>query len=310
MAMVLTFAANLPVVKVGRIAGQFAKPRSDDSETRDGVTLPSYRGDNHQRRGVHAAEPRARSRAPDARLFPGGGDAQSAARVRDGRLCRSAHVPSVGSGLHREHRRPATALCRHRRHDLPKRSDFMRSLPLARCGQTCRNCAIDFYFSHEALLLGYEAALTRIDSITGDWYATAAHMLWIGDRTRQPDGAHVEFCRGIKNPLGLKCGPSMSEDDFRKLVADPQSRQQGGPPDPDLPLRRGQGCGETAAAHPRGEARRRQCRVVLRSDARQHHQIGHRLQDAAVRPHPEGGEDLLRRASRRRHLSPAACISR
>ena len=129
---------------------------------------------------------------------------------------------------------------RARRSASPKRSISWR--PAASRRRPCRRCATtDFYTSHEALLLGYEQALTRIDSTTGDWYDTSAHMLWIGDRTRQPDGAHVEFCRGIKNPLGLKCGPSMSEDELLRLVADPQSREQARPPDADLPLRRRQG---------------------------------------------------------------------
>jgi 3-deoxy-7-phosphoheptulonate synthase len=97
-------------------------------------------------------------------------------------------------------------------------TDFLRTFSLADAVKH-QTTSVSFYFSHEALLLAYEEALTRKDSITGEPYATSGHMLWIGDRTRQPDGAHIEFCRGIKNPLGLKCGPSMNEDDFRKLVS-------------------------------------------------------------------------------------------
>ena len=130
----------------------------------------------------------------------------------------------------------------------------------------------DFYTSHEALLLGYEEALTRVDSTTGDWYATSGHMLWIGDRTRQPDHAHVEYARGIKNPIGLKCGPSLTPDDLLQLDRHAQPGQRAGPPDADLPLRRRQGRRAPAAADPRGEARGPHGRVVVRSDARQHDQ--------------------------------------
>ena len=100
----------------------------------------------------------------------------------------------------------------------------------------------DFFTSHEALLLGYEQAMTRIDSTSGDWYATSGHMIWVGDRTRQPDHAHVEFCRGVKNPLGLKCGPSLTPDELLAADRHPQSGERGGPADADLPLRRRTRC--------------------------------------------------------------------
>ena len=109
----------------------------------------------------------------------------------------------------------------------------------------------EFYTSHEALLLGYEQALTRIDSTSGDWYDTSAHMLWIGDRTRQLDGAHVEFCRGIKNPIGLKCGPGLEADDLLRLIDAAQPGQRGRPPDADRPFRRRQGGRQAAAPDPR-----------------------------------------------------------
>ena len=216
MAVVLTYAAAMPVVKVGRIAGQFAKPRSDDTETRDGVTLPSYRGDI-----VNAMEfsPEARANDPQ-RLMQA--YAQAAATLN---LLR-AFASGGYADLHNVHRwtlgfiagSPSSERYRALAGRISETLEFMEA-----CGITPASGpqlpTTDFYTSHEALLLGYEQALTRIDSTSGDWYDTSAHMLWIGDRTRQPDGAHVEFCRGVKNPLGLKCGPSMEEDDLLRLAA-------------------------------------------------------------------------------------------
>ena len=216
MAVVLTFAACLPVVKVGRIAGQFAKPRSDDFETRDGVTLPSYRGDN-----VNGQDFTAEARAPDpARLMRA--YSQSAATLN---LLRSLAQGGYAD-LHNVHRwtlgfiagSPAGEQYKMLAQRISETLDFMVA-----CSITPESVAqlrtTDFYTSHEALLLGYEEAMTRADSTTGDWYDTSAHMIWIGDRTRQLDGAHVEFCRGVKNPIGLKCGPSMSESDLLTLIA-------------------------------------------------------------------------------------------
>ena len=216
MAVVLTYAASMPVVKVGRIAGQFAKPRSDDNETQNGVTLPSYRGDI-----VNAQPFDAESRVPDPnrllqayaqsastlnllRAFASGGyaDLQNVHRWTLGFIAGNA----AGERYKALAERIGDAL------------DFMEA-----CGITPQSVpqlrATEFYTSHEALLLGYEQALTRIDSTTGDWYDTSAHMVWIGDRTRQLDGAHIEFCRGIKNPIGLKCGPSLDEEDLLRLIA-------------------------------------------------------------------------------------------
>jgi 3-deoxy-7-phosphoheptulonate synthase len=216
MAVVLTYAAAMPVVKVGRIAGQFAKPRSDDTETRDGVTLPSYRGDI-----VNAMEFTAEARANDPqRLMQA--YAQAAATLN---LLR-AFASGGYADLHNVHRwtlgfiagSPSSERYRALAGRISETLEFMEA-----CGVTPASVpqlrTTDFYTSHEALLLGYEQALTRIDSTSGDWYDTSAHMLWIGDRTRQPDGAHVEFCRGVKNPLGLKCGPGMEEDDLLRLAA-------------------------------------------------------------------------------------------
>jgi 3-deoxy-7-phosphoheptulonate synthase len=216
MATVLTFAADLPVVKIGRIAGQFAKPRSDDNETRGGQTLPSYRGDI-----INGEEFTEAARHPDpARMLRAYFQAASTANL----------VRAFATGGYADLSRARHwYLDDHHHSDLLQRYEalvdriaegvgFLRTFSLADA-VAARTSKVDFYFSHEALLLPYEEALTRQDSITGDWYDTSAHMIWIGDRTRQPDGAHIEFCRGIKNPIGLKCGPSMSEDDLVRLVA-------------------------------------------------------------------------------------------
>ena len=216
MAMVLTFAVNLPVVKVGRIAGQFAKPRSDDFETRDGVTLPSYRGDI-----INGEEFTAADRLPDPeRMLRAYFQAAATANLM--RAFAAGGYADLSRARH-------WYLDDHNHPDLLQRylaivdkieegTDFLKTFSLADAVKH-QTAGVSFYFSHEALLLPYEESLTRKDSITGDTYATSGHMLWIGDRTRQPDGAHVEFCRGIKNPLGLKCGPSISEDDLLKLIA-------------------------------------------------------------------------------------------
>ena len=215
MAIILTFAGGLPVVKVGRIAGQFAKPRSDDFETRDGITLPSYRGDN-----VNGQDFTAASRTPDpARLMQA--YAQSAATLN---LLR-AFAQGGYADLHNVMRwtlgfiagSPAGDMYKQLAQRIFETLEFMNA-----CGITPESVpqlrGTDFYTSHEALLLGYEQAMTRIDSTSGDWYDTSAHMIWIGDRTRQVDGAHVEFCRGVKNPIGIKCGPAMGEDELVGLL--------------------------------------------------------------------------------------------
>jgi 3-deoxy-7-phosphoheptulonate synthase len=216
MAVVLTFAAGVPVVKVGRIAGQFAKPRSEDTETRDGMTLPSYRGDN-----INDAAFTAEARRPDPdRLFTA--YSQSAATLN---LLR-AFAQGGYADLHNVHRWMlgfvADSPASEQYQDLARRISESLAFMDA-CGITSANVpqvrGTDFYTSHEALHLPYEQAMTRIDSTSGDWYDTSAHMLWIGDRTRQADGAHIEFARGIKNPIGLKCGPSMREEDLLRLIS-------------------------------------------------------------------------------------------
>ncbi len=171
---------------------------------------------------------------------------------------------------------------------------------MAACGLTSETTPqireTDLFTSHEALLLPYEQALTRIDSTSGDWYDCSAHMLWIGDRTRQADGAHVEFLRGVKNPIGLKCGPSLDADDLLRLIDILNPENEPG----RLTLIARMGADKVEAKLPplirAVEREGPQGGVVLRSDARQHHHLLDRLQDARGRPHPERGERLLRRA--------------
>ncbi|MGX5800006.1 class II 3-deoxy-7-phosphoheptulonate synthase [Bradyrhizobium sp. Arg314] len=215
MSVVLTFAGAQPVVKVGRVAGQFAKPRSSDNETKAGVTLPSYRGDI-----INGIEFDAKSRIPDpARQEMA--YRQSAATLN---LLR-AFAQGGYASLENVHRwmlgfvadSPQGEKYESLANRITETMDFMRAVGIT--SET--NFALretDFYTSHEALLLGYEEALTRVDSTSGDWYATSGHMIWIGDRTRQPDHAHIEYCRGIKNPLGLKCGPSLTPDGLMELI--------------------------------------------------------------------------------------------
>ena len=213
MAVVLTFGAAVPVVKLGRMAGQFAKPRSSDTETRDGVTLPSYRGDI-----INAPEFTPEARVPD----PGRMEfayLQSAATLN---LLR-AFATGGYADLHQVHRwnlgfvqrSPLADRYADLAHRIDETLNFMSACGMAELREVRET---DFYTSHEALLLPYEQALTRVDSTTGDWYACSAHFLWIGDRTRQPDGAHVEFLRGVKNPIGMKVGPSMDADELVRLT--------------------------------------------------------------------------------------------
>jgi len=215
MAVVLTYAAASPVVKVGRIAGQFAKPRSSATETQGDVELPSYRGDI-----VNDIEFDAEHRVPDpTRQLKA--YRQSAATLNllrafaQGGFANLEHVHQWMLGF--VENSPAGAHYREIADRIDETLAFMRA-----CGITPETApglrSTEFFTSHESLLLGYEQALTRIDSTSGDWYATSGHFLWIGDRTRQPDGAHVEFARGIQNPIGLKCGPSLDADGLLELI--------------------------------------------------------------------------------------------
>ena len=215
MAVVMTFAAACPIVKVGRLAGQFAKPRSAPTEAMDGTELPSYRGDI-----VNGMEFTPEARVPDpSRLVQGYN--QSAATLN---LLR-AFAHGGYADLHRVHGWNLGFVSRTsqgaRYADLADRITEALGFMEA-CGITGESVPVmhevNFYTSHEALLLGFEEAMTRVDSTTGDWYDTSAHMLWIGDRTRQEDGAHVEFMRGISNPIGIKAGPSTDPDGLIRLI--------------------------------------------------------------------------------------------
>jgi len=220
MAVVMTFAAASPIVKIGRVAGQFAKPRSSDNETVDGVTLPAYRGDIINDIGFEA-----QGRAPDPRRQL---DAyrQSAATLNLLRAFASGGYANL-ENVHRwmlgfVHDSPQSERYQEIADHITQTLGFMRAIGLdADAHPEMRQT--DFYTSHEALLLGYEQAMTRIDSTTGEFYATSGHMLWVGDRTRQLGGAHIEYARGIRNPIGLKCGPSLQPDDLLRLcdVLDP-----------------------------------------------------------------------------------------
>ena len=215
MAVVLTFAGASPVVKVGRIAGQFAKPRTNPTEKINGVELPIYRGDI-----INDTEPTLAARTPDpSRQLEA--YRQSAATLN---LLR-AFAYGGYANLDNAHRwmlgfvkdSPQSGRYQELADRITQTLDFMRAIGLdpEEHEQLSRT---DFYTSHEALLLGFEQAMTRVDSTTGDHYATSGHMLWIGDRTRQFDHAHIEYCRGVRNPIGLKCGPSLKPDDLLRLI--------------------------------------------------------------------------------------------
>lgn len=215
MAVIMTYAGGKPVVKIGRMAGQYAKPRSSDTENVNGKDIFSYRGDM-----VNSPEPTEEARRPDPE-----------------RMVKGYYLAAATMNIMRAFTRGGYAAL-HRVHAW--NNEFVKNSPM---GQTYERLArhisqalnfmeviglstdipqlnqANFYTSHEALLLGYEEALTRQDSTTGDWYDCSAHMLWIGERTRQPDGAHVEFFRGVLNPIGVKVGPTYEIDDIKRLIA-------------------------------------------------------------------------------------------
>lgn len=215
MSVVLTFSGGCPVVKVGRIAGQFAKPRSADFEEVNGISLPSYRGDI-----INSSTFDEKSRTPKAKKLLKAYN-QSAATLN---LLR-AFARGGLADLNKVHEwnldfikdNSLGVKYEELANKISETLKFMRA-----CGITSENTEqlshTTLYTSHEALLLNYEEALTRKDSLTGDWYDCSAHMLWIGDRTRELDGAHLEYFRGIKNPIGCKVGPSMKEDELIRLI--------------------------------------------------------------------------------------------
>ena len=215
MAMVLTYGAKVPVIKVGRMAGQFAKPRSAPTETIDGVELPSYRGDIINDLAFTPA-----ARVPDpARMLQA--YTQAAATLNLLRAFSTGGYADVNQ-VHSWTLGFTEGEKAERYRELASRItdtlDFMKAAGVNR--DTAHTLStVEFYPSHEALLLEYEEALTRLDSTSGKWLAGSGHLIWIGDRTRQPDGAHVEFCSGVLNPIGLKCGPSMTPEDLKLLMA-------------------------------------------------------------------------------------------
>lgn len=214
MAVVLSYAGGKPVIKVGRMAGQYAKPRSSDTEVVDGVEIPSYRGDM-----VNDLAPTPEARIPDPQRMVKGYHLAAATMNITRAFTRGGYA-----ALHRVQAwnqefvkaspmgRSYERLARH----IDQALHFMKVIGLDT--DTPQLNQASFFTSHEALLLGYEEALTRQDSITGKWYDCSAHMIWIGDRTRQLDGAHVEFLRGVLNPLGLKVGPKHDVEEMKRLI--------------------------------------------------------------------------------------------
>ena len=214
MALILTSSASLPVVKVGRIAGQFSKPRSSPIEIKDGKELPTYLGDN-----INGIEFNAKARKPDAkRMFRAYSQAASTLNLlrafSQGGFAdlRKVHLWNLGF----VNKSQQGKMFKELEDKVSDALSFMEA-----CGITPesnrRLRTVNFYTSHEALLLPFEEAMTRIDSTTGEYHDTSAHFVWIGDRTRQPDGGHVEFCKGIKNPIGIKCGPSLKATELVQL---------------------------------------------------------------------------------------------
>jgi len=215
MAIVLTFGAGCPVIKVGRIAGQFAKPRSAPLEKQGEIELPSYRGDIIN--NIEFVED-LRIPDPERQIMAYRQSASTLNLLRafaQGGYANLDHVHKWNMGFVKESKQGEQYEQVANR--ISEALDFMDAVGI-NSNTTPELRSVDFYTSHESLLLGYEECLTRVDSTSGDWYDTSAHMLWIGDRTRQPDGAHIEFVRGIKNPIGMKCGPSLNSDELLKLI--------------------------------------------------------------------------------------------
>ncbi|WP_257275962.1 MULTISPECIES: class II 3-deoxy-7-phosphoheptulonate synthase [unclassified Endozoicomonas] len=215
MAVVLTFGASCPVIKVGRMAGQFAKPRSSGTEVIEGIELPIYRGDI-----INGMEATAESRIPDPqRMLDAYHQASSTLNLlrafAQGGLASLEQVHAWNLDFVASS--PQSEQYSHLADRIDEALDFMKA-----CGISSEHSRVisetDFYTSHEALLLPYEQAMTRQDSLSGNWYDCSAHMLWVGDRTRQVEGGHVEFVRGISNPIGLKAGPTMPPEDLIRLI--------------------------------------------------------------------------------------------
>ncbi|PPR49481.1 MAG: Phospho-2-dehydro-3-deoxyheptonate aldolase [Alphaproteobacteria bacterium MarineAlpha5_Bin5] len=214
MAVVLTFGSSCPVVKVGRIAGQFAKPRSKDTEIIDEIELESYKGDI-----INGIDFNEKSRKPDPeRLIKAYN--QSAATLNLIRAFSQGGFANLNK-IHQWNLNFVEEDNAKKFKEISSRIDECLAFMNA-CGINEKNVRqlyeTEFFTSHEALLLDYEEALTRIDSTSGKWYDVSAHMLWVGDRTRQIDGAHIEFLKGIENPIGIKVGPSTDSDELIKIL--------------------------------------------------------------------------------------------
>ena len=215
MAMVLTYGAKVPVIKVGRMAGQFAKPRSAPTEVLDGIELPSYRGDI-----INELAFTEKARIPDpSKMLQAYTQAVATLNLlRAFSTGGYADVNQVHSWTLGFTESENAARYREVANRISDTLDFMAAAGVTQdTAHTLQS--VEFYTSHESLLLEYEEALTRLDSTSGKWLAGSGHLIWIGDRTRQPDGAHVEFCRGVLNPIGMKCGPTMTTDDLKVLMA-------------------------------------------------------------------------------------------
>jgi 3-deoxy-7-phosphoheptulonate synthase len=221
MAVVLTYAAGMPVVKLGRIAGQFAKPRSSDQETQEGTNLPSFRGhavnDDPFDPDSRRADPRRMVRAYH----------QSAQTLNLLRAFTKGGFADLNQ-IHNWNQEFVASSKEGRRYEQIANQIDRALMFMAACGIDMAADStlheVDFYTSHEALLLEYEEPLTREDSLTGDWYDCSAHLVWVGERTRRPDGAHVEFLAGVKNPVGVKLGPAAQPEELVVLCdrLDPQ----------------------------------------------------------------------------------------
>ena len=214
MSVVLTYGASCNVVKIGRIAGQFAKPRSADTETRDGTELPSYRGD-----AVNDINFNEKSRIPNPKRLLRTYN-QSAATLNLLRAFTKGGFADLNK-VHLWNQEFIASSPQGKRYEevansIDEALTFMKAVGIS-SENTAALHLTEFFTSHEALLLGYEHALTRQDSLTDKWYNCSAHFMWIGDRTRQPDGAHVEFLSGVENPIGVKVGPSITEDELLSL---------------------------------------------------------------------------------------------
>ena len=306
MSAVLTYAASLPVVKVGRIAGQFVKPRSEPTETVGDLVLPSFRGHI-----VHSDEPTPRRARPTpSRMLQAYHQAASTLNLL------RAFTKGGFADLGQVHawtqefvaNSPEGRRYEHLATEIQRAMSFMSAI-----GVDMRNPALhqtDIWTSHEGLLLDFEEALTRRDSLTGDWYDCSAHFLWVGERTRQPDGAHVEFLAGVHNPLGVKLGPTATPRGGARALRGAQPGRIAG----RLTLIARMGAervGETpAAARPRRARRRPPGRLGLRPDAREH--VPHRQRaarrgtSATSSPRSRGSSPSTTPRAR----GPAACTSR